>query len=253
LIYGVNVRGPLEVLRDNWLEGNTSDHNLVEWVENVKSNLCDFAIIANDKSALSKSKMKKYYDRSVKGAITFTPGDMVLVRTPGLSSKFADSWSGPFEITKQISPVTWEIATPSARKKSKVLHSNMLRPWHTAAVNRVVVISEADDHKPSPLSPSPSCTLTNDQSQTLHSLQAEFASILTATPGCTSVIDMSIDTGENPPFQSYPYRLPVKLVVPVKEAIDLLLSHSIIEPCSGPWSSPMLTCVEKGWLSSDMH
>ena len=76
LIYGVNVRGPLEVLRDNWLEGSTPNHKLVEWVENAKLNLCD-------------------YDKSVKGIVEFSPGDMVLVRTPGLSTKFADSWSWP--------------------------------------------------------------------------------------------------------------------------------------------------------------
>ena len=73
---------------------------------------------------------------------------MVLVRTPGLSTKFADSWSGPFEITKQISPVTREIATPSSRRKFKVIHGNMLRPWHTATVKKVVVISEDNDHIP---------------------------------------------------------------------------------------------------------
>ena len=59
-------------------------------------------------------------DKSVKGTVSFEPGDMVLVRTPGLSAKFTDSWSGPFEITKQVSPITWEIATPSARKKNKM-------------------------------------------------------------------------------------------------------------------------------------
>ena len=45
---------------------------------------------------------------------------------------------------------------------------------------------------------------------------------------------MSIDTGDNSPFQSYYYRLPVKLIEPVKNALDILLSHKIIEPCSGP-------------------
>ena len=166
----MNVRGPLEVLRDNWLEGSTPDHKLVEWVENVKLNLCDFAVIAGDKTALGKCKMKKYCDKSVKGIVEFSPGDMALVRTPELSTKFADSWSGPFEITKQISPVTWKIATPSSRRKFKVIHGNMLRPWHTATANKVVVISEDDDHIPSSLSSLPSSSLTIDQFKSLDSL-----------------------------------------------------------------------------------
>ena len=33
LIYGVNVRGPLEVHRDNWLEGDAPDSSLIEWID----------------------------------------------------------------------------------------------------------------------------------------------------------------------------------------------------------------------------
>ena len=40
--------------------------------------------------------MKKYYDRSNK-AQTFSEGEMVLVRKPGLNSKFEDTWEGPYQ------------------------------------------------------------------------------------------------------------------------------------------------------------
>ena len=90
------------------------------------------------------------------------------------------------------------------------------------------------DSEPTP------CSLTPEQVESLASLKSQFSHILTDNPGCTTVLEMSIDTGEAPPFQSYPYRLPVQLVQPVKYALDLLLSKGIIEPCSGPWSSPML-------------
>ena len=82
--------------------------------------------------------------------------------------------------------------------------------------------------------------LTLEQVEILASLKSQFSHILTDNPGCTTVLEMSIDTGEAPPFQSYPYRLPVQLVQPVKDALDLLLSKGIIELCSGPWSSLML-------------
>ena len=42
--------------------------------------------------------MKSYYDKTAKPSIDFAIGSMVLVRIPGLSSKFDDSWSGPYEI-----------------------------------------------------------------------------------------------------------------------------------------------------------
>ena len=79
----------------------------------------------------------------------------------------------------------------------------------------------------------------------VETLQAQISHILTETPGCTSLVELSIDTGDSPPFQSYPYRLPVKLMQPVRTALDLLLSLHIIEPCSGPWSSPTLPVLKK--------
>ena len=33
LIYGFNVRGPLEVLRDNWVDDGLSDSFLMDWAE----------------------------------------------------------------------------------------------------------------------------------------------------------------------------------------------------------------------------
>lgn len=41
--------------------------------------------------------MKKYYDRSAK-VRKFEIGEMVLVRKPGLNSKFDDSWDRPYQV-----------------------------------------------------------------------------------------------------------------------------------------------------------
>ena len=42
LIYGFNVRGPLEVVRDSWIDGDSPDSSLVDWVEQLKHTLTDF-------------------------------------------------------------------------------------------------------------------------------------------------------------------------------------------------------------------
>jgi len=112
LIYGFNVRGPLEILRDNWIDGCVSDMNLIEWVEQLRMNLLDFSVIAGDRTALAKCKMKKHYDKSSSLNSSLMPGLMVLVRTPGLSSKFSDSWEGPFELLRQGSILSCRISKP---------------------------------------------------------------------------------------------------------------------------------------------
>ena len=50
----------MEVLRDSWMEGDVADSFLIEWVEKLKTNMADFAVLACDKIALSKDWMKTY-------------------------------------------------------------------------------------------------------------------------------------------------------------------------------------------------
>ena len=80
LIYGHDVRGPLEVLRDNWLDGNVSDHTLVDWVANMKAQLADCSVIAGDRTAVAKCRMKTYFNKHCTKSVDFALGSMVLVR-----------------------------------------------------------------------------------------------------------------------------------------------------------------------------
>ena len=75
--------------------------------------------------------------------------------------------------------------------------------------------------------PTPSCSLTPEQVESLASLKSQLSHIFTDNPGCITVLEMSIDTGEAPPFQSYPYRLPVQLVQPIKDALDYVVKRSL--------------------------
>lgn len=70
------MRGPLEVLRDNLLEGDTSEHSFVEWVEQLRFNLFDFGILACDRTALAKHRMKYHYDKFTLPSIEFPLGSM---------------------------------------------------------------------------------------------------------------------------------------------------------------------------------
>ena len=54
---------------------------------------------------------------------------MVLVITPGLSSKFDDA---SYEVLRKATPVTWKIAIPNAVIKERIVHVNRLKVWRTA-------------------------------------------------------------------------------------------------------------------------
>ena len=219
LIYGFNVRGPLEILRDNWVDGCVAETTLIDWVEQLKMNLMDFSVIAGDRSALAKCKMKVLYDKSSKPNTSFSPGSMVLVRTPGFSAKFSDSWEGPLEVLRQVTPVTWEISIPNSPRKNRIVHVNMLKEWHTAKVlvRRVVVLEE---ETPNIYSNSLAKNLTKEQFTQLHEVQKLFGSLLTDTPGSKSLTEIAIITSDAPPFQSCPYRIPSALLNSVRLSLD---------------------------------
>ena len=66
----------------------------------------------------------------------YKPGDLVLMRhmrpmEPG-SQKFIQQWHGPYEVAKQIAPVTYQIKLPQQEGKhalSYILHVNRLKPF----------------------------------------------------------------------------------------------------------------------------
>ena len=105
LLFGRQVKRPLDLLRNSWLEGEAEDVNVSEWLLDVRARMSEMALIISDREVKAKAEMKKFYDRSAK-AKTFSDGEMVLVRKPGLHSKMGDSWDGPYQVAKQISPVT---------------------------------------------------------------------------------------------------------------------------------------------------
>ena len=67
--------------------------------------MAEMAEIVSDREMKAKALMKKYYDRSAKMK-SFDPGQMVLVRKPGLHGKFGDFWEGLYQVEARISPVT---------------------------------------------------------------------------------------------------------------------------------------------------
>ena len=102
--------------------------------------------VVSDREKVAKEKMKASYDRQAKDR-QLEEGTLVLVRTPDLKGKLEDVWDRPFEVTRCISPVTYEIAVPRWRSKRMVTHIDSLNVWNTPAtsvLNLVVVGGEVE-------------------------------------------------------------------------------------------------------------
>jgi hypothetical protein len=82
--------------------------------------------VAHENQIQSQKQQKTYYDRKARGR-SFAIGDKVFVLLPSSRRKLAAEWQGPYEITRQMGPVSYEVDMKWTSKRYRVLHVNMLR------------------------------------------------------------------------------------------------------------------------------
>ena len=88
--------------------------------------------------------------------------------------------------------------------------------------------------------------LTEDQNLAVHRmLEANLDLFASSNPGATSLVEHSIDTGNNYPISSVPFRTaPVEKVIITTE-VDAMLKYKVISPSRSPWSSPVVLITKK--------
>ena len=249
LMFGREVKGPLDLQSTSWLERDNENASVGEWLLCVQARMRDMAVIVSDHERKAKANMKGFYDRSAKVKV-FEAGDMVLVRKPGILSKMGDSWEGPYQVERQASPVTYKIQVPGKPRQSKILHCNLLKKWNTPAsrIHRVAIVHEEEGESESPQG----LTLVRDgfvptaaEQARLDGVLAEFGDVLQPEPGRTDAITLAINTGNQEPVRSHPYRIPPRWREEVRGQINQLLELGIIRPSESPWSSSVVTVRKK--------
>ena len=110
------MRGPLELLKDEWMSEELPERGLHDWVEQLKERMEAMAQLASTWEKAGKVRMKQTYDKKAKSR-SFEMGSMVLMRVPGLTAKLEDSWEGPYEVLDKTSPVNYQLAIPGRPRK----------------------------------------------------------------------------------------------------------------------------------------
>ena len=63
LMYGRDVRGPLDILRETWEASSNSDETVVSYVLETQRRLKEMADIAGENMLESQEEQKRWYDR----------------------------------------------------------------------------------------------------------------------------------------------------------------------------------------------
>ena len=91
LLYGQQVCGPLDVLRETWEVRNTSKESIVSYVLAIQDRLMKLQDLVKDNLVNAQTVQKAWYDRNARDR-ELNPGDKVLVLLPTSINKLLAEW-----------------------------------------------------------------------------------------------------------------------------------------------------------------
>lgn len=261
LLYGRQVRGPLDLLKELWENPAATGENVAAYVVKMRERLEQMTVLAQENMRTAQNNQKTWYDKKARERV-FEPGQQVLLLLPNSDSKLLAKWQGPYQVTKRLGKVTYELHMPDRKKKHQTFHVNLLKeflvppqqPVPQPALQSVkqqflvrVVKDEEEGEQFFPTNTEPgSVALSHLQ----HSQQEDIRPLLDPKlfqekPGFTTLVQHKVHLRENAPPRRKFYRIPERLVPQLKKEIELMLELGIIETSTSEWCSPIVLVPKK--------
>ena len=278
LLFGRRVRGPLDVLKEEWTGDRGTAVPVATHVVEMRERLAEMTQLVSANAAKSQQKQRRYYDQGAKSR-RFEVGDQVLVLLPTTANRLKLHWTGPYKITRKVGTVDYEVEMPGRRQERKIYHVNLMKKWHVMTSKPQTVLLAADfetkeealesstgEHESWPeetsdwghinaeqffplVENSGSQDLMLDvpepQRGQLTKVLLSYPSVLANTPGRTTVVKHYITVGDAIPVQQKPYRIPYSQREVVKQELDQMLKAKVIKPSTSPWASPIVLVTKK--------
>ncbi|CAM4612755.1 unnamed protein product [Leuciscus chuanchicus] len=247
LLYGRQPRGVLDVLRETWEDGPSNSKNEIQYVLDLRAKLHTLGRLSMENLLQAQDKQSRLYNRGAR-LRQFAPGDKVLVLLPTSSSKLLAKWQGPFEVTRRIGDLNYEVARTDRGGAHQVYHLNLLKKWsEVESVMLATVVSGEVDLGPEASLKTQSLALapggdhlSPSQLSDVKKLQAEFADVFSPLPGRTDLIQHHVETEPGVVVRSRPYRLPEHKKKVVQSELEAMLDMGVIEESNSDWASPIV-------------
>ncbi|XP_068215900.1 uncharacterized protein [Palaemon carinicauda] len=267
MVYGHNVRGPLDLLREHW-EGGSGKMNSLDYILSFKEKLRSIWQWAQNNLSTSQAKMKTHYDRKSQ-VRNFEAGEQVLVLLP-IPGQFRAQFVGPAVVKKKLNDVDYLVEIPGRRKKYQLCHINIMKKYFSRA-NTVKSVSavvpkecngQEVESKEYGWNGENSKILCNPDSLFKHlnaqeatdikDLFKEHPSIFKDTPGLVRSLQHDVVLKPNAqPIRQAPYRLSPQKAEAVRKEVSYMLENDLITPSSSPWSSPVVLVKKENGQDSD--
>ena len=99
LVYGREVRGPLDVLKETWESTQDTKEDVLSYVMLMRERLEKMASLVQTNMAKAQDQQKRWYDRTSRKRV-FQPGEQVLALLPTSISKLTAQWQGPYRSSR---------------------------------------------------------------------------------------------------------------------------------------------------------
>ena len=256
LLYGRDVRGPLDVLKEEWEADRRSNESVVSHVLSIREKMEEMTDLVKENLMETQKRQKRWYNRTARER-ELQPDEEVLVLLPTSTNKLLAQWQGPYRVLRKVGKVDYEIDMPGKKKRKKIFHVNMLKKWYPPAdtsyyCEEITEEGDAED-KDIPVwkeveqqtTPTIGRHLSKEQNDQLRKLLKQFDKVLRARPGRTSVTQHRIRTSKEKPIRQPPYRLPHAYRETVEKELKEMLEDGIIEPSESDWASPIVLVKKK--------
>ena len=239
LVFGRQLRGPLDVVHEGWMGGNLPQCSAIEWMDQLKGTLALIWEIAVGKEQKAKDKMALRSEKNAKSR-HYSKGDQVLLRVVDPGGKLGDRWEGPYEVKRKVADVTYELAVPHKRKKCVTAHINRLKTWNApdASILRVIVADEVEVVEKA--EPNWKTLLKSQQCADIEQILVDYKAQTDGSLGKGVGLSHEINTGSHDPTWTPPHRIAPAWKEPLKEEIKSWQEKGIIRPSKSPWSSPVV-------------
>lgn len=213
---------------------------MVAYVVNMRDRLEQTTALAQEHMRSAQANQKSWYDKKARDRIFF-PGQRMLLLLPSSDSNLLARWQGPYEVTKRLIKVTYELYMPDKLKKQQCFHVNLLKEFQELAQRvqwpvqqhlMICPVTEEEGREQSfPTAVAEPAAVNVDHLQPVQ--QGDKAlldpELFQEKPGFTTLVRHKVHLKIDAIPCRKCYRIPERLVYKLKKETDLMLQLGIIE------------------------
>ena len=271
LLYGRNVRGPMDVLKELWTKEDVTPElkDEYEYVIELRERLVKSWETAQETLKGAAGRYKEYYDRNARKR-KLSVGDQVLILLPTEHNKLMLQWRGPFPVVGVKYEYDYIVDVEGV---SKTYHINLLKKYFSREESKpsmagcfdvceeneeasdagsdasgVNEVGEADDVTVMPSMNQREFveqvqvneSLEESRKKELSKLLCEYQDVFTDVPKKTTAAECKIYLTSDEPIHSPPYKVPQALKESLEQEVETMLQMGIIEPADSPYGHPVV-------------